>query len=203
MFSFDDFLARAKTRLLPEPAAHWEYGDDDLNVKAQMIPVGVKPQSAAVLVPIILREEPMVMLTQRHAGLSKHAGQIAFPGGRIDQDETPMQAALREADEEVGLASSFVHVLGYLPSYLTVTAYQVAPVVAVVKLGFVQKLQRDEVDDVFEVPLSFLMSSENCQRQSRDWQGVARHYYVFQFGDRHIWGATAGMIRSMHDQLYS
>ena len=203
MFSFDDFLARAKMRLLAEPAAHWDYSDDDLNAKARMIPVGVKPQSAAVLVPIILRDEPLVMLTQRHAGLSKHAGQIAFPGGRIDQDETPMQAALREANEEVGLASSYVQALGYLPSYLTVTAYQVVPVVAVVKLGFVLNLQRDEVDDVFEVPLSFFMSPENCQRQSREWQGVARHYYVYQFGDRHIWGATAGMIRSLHDQLYS
>ena len=203
MFSFDDFLVRAKTRLLSEPAAHWDYSDDDLNAKARMIAVGVKPQSAAVLVPIILREEPMILLTQRHAGLSKHAGQIAFPGGRIDQGETPMQAALREANEEVGLASSYVQVLGYLPSYLTVTAYQVVPVVAVVKLGFMLSLQRDEVDEVFEVPLTFLMSPENCQRQSHNWQGAARHYYFYQFGDRHIWGATAGMIRSLHDSLYS
>ena len=203
MFSFDDFLARAKTRLLPEPAATWNYSDDDMNGKARMIPVGVKPKPAAVLMPIILREAPMVLLTLRHAGLSKHAGQIAFPGGRIDEGETSMQAALREAKEEVGLESSYVQVLGYLPGYLTVTAYQVAPVVAVVNLGFALNLQRDEVDEAFEVPLSFLMSPENCQRQSRDWQGVARHYYVYQFGDRHIWGATAGMIRNLHDQIYS
>ena len=203
MFSFENFLVRAKTRLLAGPAAHWDYSDDDLNAKARMIPVGVTPQFAAVLVPIILRKEPMVMLTQRHAGLSKHAGQIAFPGGRIDQGETPIQAALREANEEVGLVSSHVQVLGYLPSYLTVTAYQVAPVVAVVKVGFELILQRDEVDEVFEVPLSFLMSVENCQQQSQVWQGLTRHYYVYQFGDRHIWGATAGMIRSLHDQIYA
>ena len=203
MFSFDDFLVRAKTRLLREPAAAWDFSDDDLNAKARMIPVGVKPKPAAVLVPIILRKEPMVLLTQRHAGLSKHAGQIAFPGGRIDDGETPMQAALREAKEEVGLESSYVQVLGYLPGYLTVTAYQVAPVVAVVNLGFALNLQLEEVDEAFEVPLSFLMSHENCQRQSRDWHGVARYYYVYQFDDRHIWGATAGMIRSLHDQIYS
>ena len=203
MFSFDDFLVRANAQLLPEPAAIWNYSDDDMNAKARMIPVGVKPKPAAVLVPIVLREEPMVLLTQRHAGLSKHAGQIAFPGGRIDENETPMQAAVREANEEVGLEPTYVQVLGYLPSYLTVTVYQVVPVVALVKPGFALVLQREEVDDVFEVPLSFLMSPENCQRQSRDWQGVARHYYVYQFGERHIWGATAGMIRSLHDQIYS
>lgn len=203
MFSFDDFLVRANAQLLLEPAAIWNYSDDDMNAKARMIPVGVKPKPAAVLVPIILREEPMVLLTQRHAGLSKHAGQIAFPGGRIDENETPMQAAVREANEEVGLEPTYVQVLGYLPSYLTVTVYQVVPVVALVKPGFALVLQREEVDDVFEVPLSFLMSPENCQRQSRDWQGAARHYYVYQFGERHIWGATAGMIRSLHDQIYS
>ena len=203
MFSFDDFLVRANAQLLLEPAAIWNYSDDDMNAKARMIPVGVKPKPAAVLVPIVLREEPMVLLTQRHAGLSKHAGQIAFPGGRIDENETPMQAAVREANEEVGLEPTYVQVLGYLPSYLTVTVYQVVPVVALVKPGFALVLQREEVDDVFEVPLSFLMSPENCQRQSRDWQGVARHYYVYEFGERHIWGATAGMIRSLHDQIYS
>ena len=203
MFSFDDFLVRANAQLLLEPAAIWNYSDDDMNAKARMIPVGVKPKPAAVLVPIVLREEPMVLLTQRHAGLSKHAGQIAFPGGRIDENETPMQAAVREANEEVGLEPTYVQVLGYLPSYLTVTVYQVVPVVALVKPGFALVLQREEVDDVFEVPLSFLMSPENCQRQSRDWQGVARHYYVYEFGERQIWGATAGMIRSLHDQIYS
>ncbi len=202
MFNFEDFLVRARARLLPQPAITWDYSDDDMNAKARMIPVGVKPKPAAVLVPIILRDEPMVLLTQRHAGLSQHAGQIAFPGGRIDDGESPLQAALREAREEVGLVPSSVNWIGYLPSYLTVTAYQVVPVVALLEPGFGLVLQSDEVDEAFEVPLAFLMTPENCQRQSREWQGMMRHYYVYQFANRHIWGATAGMIRSLHDSLY-
>ena len=203
MFSFEDFLARAEVRLFKEPAETWDRSDDDLNAKARMIPEGIKPKHAAVLVPIILRDNPTVLLTQRHAGLSKHAGQIAFPGGRNDVGETPQQAALREAQEEVGLEPSHVQMLGYLPNYLTVTAYQVTPVVALVQPAFTLQLQRAEVDEAFEVPLSFLMNLENCKRQAREWQGVARHYYAYQFGHRHIWGATAGMIRSLHEQLYS
>ena len=203
MFSFEDFLARTEARLLKEPAETWNRSDDDLNAKARMIPEGIKPKHAAVLVPIVLRDNPTVLLTQRHAGLSKHAGQIAFPGGRNDVGETPQQAALREAQEEVGLEPSHVQMLGYLPNYLTVTAYQVTPVVALVQPAFTLQLQRAEVDEAFEVPLSFLMNLENCKRQTREWQGVARQYYAYQFGDRHIWGATAGMIRSLHEQLYS
>ena len=203
MFSFEDFLARTEARLLKEPAETWNRSDDDLNAKARMIPEGIKPKHAAVLVPIVLRDNPTVLLTQRHAGLSKHAGQIAFPGGRNDVGETPQQAALREAQEEVGLEPSHVQMLGYLPNYLTVTAYQVTPVVALVQPAFTLQLQRAEVDEAFEVPLSFLMNLENCKRQAREWQGVARQYYAYQFGDRHIWGATAGMIRSLHEQLYS
>ena len=203
MFSFEDFQTRARTRLLAAPAESWSRSDDDMNAKARMIPDGVKPKPAAVLVPIVVRDEPMVLLTQRHAGLSKHAGQIAFPGGRIDADETPLQAALREAEEEVGLPPALVSLLGYLSNYLTVTAYQVVPVVALVQPGFDLRLQKDEVEEAFEVPLSFLMSEAKCERHSREWNGVARHYYVYQFGVRHIWGATAGMIRSLHDTLYS
>ena len=202
MFNFEDFLARAKERLLFEPALTWDRSDDDLNAKARMIPEGVKAKTAAVLVPIVLRDKPTVLLTLRHAGLSTHGGQIAFPGGRIDEGEQPLAAALREAQEEVGLSPTLATPLGYLPNYLTVTAYQVTPVVAVIEPDFRLALQSDEVDEAFEVPLSFLMSPENCQHQSRKWNGVARHYYVYQFEDRHIWGATAGMIRSLHDQIY-
>lgn len=203
MFNFEDFLARAKTRLLPKPAFAWDRSDDDLNSKARMIPAGVKPKPAAVLVPIVLHDEPTVLLTQRHAGLSNHAGQIAFPGGRINEGEKALAAALREAHEEVGIAPTNVAALGYLQNYLTATAYLVTPVVGLIKPGFNLSLQRDEVDEAFEVPLAFLMSPESRQRQSRDWNGVARHYYVYQFADRHIWGATAGMIWSLHDQIYA
>ena len=203
MFSFEDFQLRAKAKLLQTAADDWDRSDDDLNDKARLIPQGIAASRAAVLVPLVLRTEPTVLLTRRHAGLAKHAGQIAFPGGRIDVGETAQQAALREAEEEIGLAAKFISPLGYLANYLTVTNYLVTPVVAWVAEGFSLQLQREEVDAAFEVPLAFLMDTKNCQRQSRDWNGIARHFYAYQFQDRHIWGATAGMIRSLHETLYA
>ena len=112
MFSFEDFRARAQSHLLKEPAQSWDRSDDDMNEKARMIPQGVPPTPAAVLIAIVKRAEPMVLLTQRHSGLAKHAGQIAFPGGRMDGGETALQAALREAEEEVGLTRRFVEPMG-------------------------------------------------------------------------------------------
>jgi 8-oxo-dGTP pyrophosphatase MutT (NUDIX family) len=201
-FDFADFQARAKARLLPEPPSGWNRSDDDMNERARMIPDGVATKPAAVLVPIILRGEPMVLLTQRHADLSKHAGQIAFPGGRIDAGETALQAALREASEEVGLDSKLVTPLGYLDGFLTITHYVVTPVVALVDAAAVFTAQPQEVDDIFEVPLSFLMDQRNRQIQSRSFQGLARYFYVYPHGERYIWGATAGMIKSLYDRLY-
>jgi 8-oxo-dGTP pyrophosphatase MutT (NUDIX family) len=201
-FDFDDFQVRAKTRLLAEPPIGWNRSDDDMNERARMIPDGVITKPAAVLVPIILRAEPMVLLTQRHADLSKHAGQIAFPGGRVDAGETSVQAALREASEEVGLDSKYVTPLGYLDGFLTITHYVVTPVVALVDPACSFVAQPNEVDDIFEVPLSFLMDARNRQIQSLDFKGLARHFYVYPHGDRYIWGATAGMIKSLHDRLY-
>ncbi|MBG1230953.1 CoA pyrophosphatase [Aestuariivirga litoralis] len=202
MFSFEDFLARAKTHLLAQAPQGWKSSDDDLNASLPMIPEGVEPTPAAVLVAVVTRDEPTVLLTQRHSGLAKHPGQIAFPGGRVDAGETAVQAALREAQEEIGLEPDFSAVLGFLPPYLTVTNYVVTPVVALVQPGFTLSLQQDEVDEAFEVPLSFLMDPANCKRDGREWKGLKRHYYVYQFHQRFIWGATAGMIRNLHDQLY-
>jgi 8-oxo-dGTP pyrophosphatase MutT (NUDIX family) len=168
-----------------------------------LIPEGVVPKAAAVLVPIVKRPDgPTVLLTQRHSGLAKHAGQIAFPGGRMDEGETAIDAALRETEEETGLARSFVSPLGYLDGFLTVTQYLVTPVVALVEEGFALQPQPSEVDDIFEVPLAFLMNPGNRQTQSRDWKGLTRHFYVYPFGERYIWGATAGMIKNLHDRLY-
>lgn len=202
-FDFTDFQSRAKIGLREEPPSGWNRSDDDMNDRVRMIPGGVVPKPAAVLVPIILRAEgPTILLTQRHADLSKHAGQIAFPGGRIDQGETVLQAALRETTEETGLAPEFVRPLGYLDGYLTITQYIVTPVVALVREGFKLQAQPDEVDDIFEVPLSFLMDVKNRQTQSREWKGMTRYFYVYPHGERNIWGATAGMIKNLYDRLY-
>ena len=203
-FDFADFQARAKAGLHLEQPPGWNRSDDDMNDRSRMIPDGVVTKPAAVLIPIILRESgPTVLLTQRHADLSKHAGQIAFPGGRLDADETALQAALRETFEETGLDPEFVSPLGFLDGYLTITQYVVTPVVALVRTGFSLQAQPDEVDDIFEVPLSFLMDVQNRQTQSREWKGMTRHFYVYPHGDRYIWGATAGMIKNLHDRLYN
>jgi 8-oxo-dGTP pyrophosphatase MutT (NUDIX family) len=201
-FNFADFKARAAKHLSAVPPKGWNRSDDDMNDRARMIPDGVVTKPAAVLIPIILRHEPMVLLTQRHADLSKHAGQIAFPGGRVDAGETILQAAKREAEEEVGLAEQFITPLGYLDGYLTITHYMVIPVVALVDAACSFTAQPQEVDDIFEVPLSFLMDPKNRQTQSREWKGMTRHFYVYPHGERYIWGATAGMIKNLHDRLY-
>ena len=202
-FSFDDFKVRAAQHLLVDPPTDWNRSDDDMNERARMIPDGVVTKAASVLIPIILREAgPSVMLTQRTAHLSSHAGQIAFPGGRQDDDESALDAALREAMEETGLKSKFVSPLGYLDGYLTITQFMVTPVVALVREGFDLQAHAHEVDDIFEVPLSFLMNPENCKTQSREWKGMVRHFYVYPHGERYIWGATAGMIKNLYDRLY-
>lgn len=202
-FSKLQFLARAGSRLLAVPPTGWDASDDDMNKKARMIPAGVVPQAAAVLVPIVMRgDELSVLLTQRTAHLSKHAGQIAFPGGRRDGSETPLETALREAEEETGLAAEFVQPLGYLDGYLTVTGYLVNPVVALVQDGFALTPHAGEVAEIFEVPLAFLMDSRNRETHSREWQGLSRKYYAYPFEQRYIWGATAGMIKNLSDRLY-
>ncbi len=203
-FSLADFLARAETHLHKVPPSGWNGSDDDMNERARMIPEGVVPKPAAVLVPIVKRADgPTVLLTQRHSGLAKHAGQIAFPGGRMDAGESVVETALRETEEETGLLRSFVKPIGYLDGFLTVTQYLVTPVVALVEEGFQLAPQPSEVDDIFEVPLGFLMDPANRQTQSRDWKGMTRHFYVYPFGERYIWGATAGMIKNLHDRLFT
>ena len=163
-----------------------------------------KARPAAVLVPIVTRPEgATVLLTQRAAGLAKHAAQISFPGGRIDDtDESELHAALREAEEEIGLAAGFVRPLGFLDAYLTGTGYRIVPVVAEVRPGFTLSLNAHEVDEVFETPLSFLMDPANHQRHAREWQGILRSYYAMPHGDRYIWGATAGILKNLYDRLF-
>jgi 8-oxo-dGTP pyrophosphatase MutT (NUDIX family) len=155
-----------------------------------------------VLVPIVAREQPTILLTERATSLRKHSGQIAFPGGKIDAPgESPLHAALREAHEEIGLDPARVEPLGYLDFYYTVSGYRIAPVVSLVSPPFELRLNPDEVASAFEVPLAFLMLPGNHQRVRREHDG--RRFYAMPFEQRYIWGATAGMIRLLYEKLYA
>ena len=158
---------------------------------------------ASVLIAIIEREQPTVLLTQRTSHLSNHSGQIAFPGGKVDDtDVDAVMAALREAQEEVGLSAEFIQVLGSLPIYTTGSAFIVTPVVALVKPGFTLTPNTGEVADVFEVPLDFLMNPAHHRRHSFTAEGLERQWYSIPYQDvqteRFIWGATAGMLRNFY-----
>ncbi len=158
---------------------------------------------AAVLIPVVDRPEPTVLLTMRTSDLPSHAGQIAFPGGKIDpHDETPLAAAIREADEEIGLDAHLIEPIGYLDLYLTFTGFRILPVLARVIPNYELRINASEVADAFEVPLAFLMNEANHARKSRDWKGVTRHYYEMPFGERYIWGVTAGILRNLYEKVY-
>ncbi len=201
MLSIDDFCTQAPAKLRDSPPLTWNSSDDEMNSKARMIPQGIVPKAAAVLVGVLENKGASLLLTQRTATLSKHGGQIAFPGGRMDAGETPLQAALREAEEETGLDPRYVEPLGYLDGYLTVTGYFVVPVVARILSGFTFTPHAAEVDDIFDVPLSFLLDAKNRETQTREWKGMTRRYYVYPYQQRHIWGATAGMIKNLSDRF--
>jgi 8-oxo-dGTP pyrophosphatase MutT (NUDIX family) len=205
-----EFFALARERLtfdispaLTDPDAPIARGDHDLDPAIRAI-ADIRPiRPAAVLIPVVDHEEPTVLLTLRTAALPSHGGQVAFPGGKIDpDDETPMAAALREAEEEIGLDRGHVEPLGYLDLYLSGTGFRIVPTVARVTPGFTLKVNPGEVEDVFEVPLAFLMGPENHQRHSREWRGMMRTYYAMPFGERYIWGVTAGILRNLYERLY-
>jgi 8-oxo-dGTP pyrophosphatase MutT (NUDIX family) len=161
-----------------------------------------KAKPAAVLVPVVARPGgATLLLTQRAAGLRRHAAQVAFPGGRLDPGETALEAALREAEEEIGLSGRFVRPLGFLDAYLTGTGYRIVPVVAEVEPDAALTLNADEVEEVFETPLAFLVDPANLRREGREWNGIWRSYYAFAYEGRHIWGATAGIIKNLQDRL--
>jgi 8-oxo-dGTP pyrophosphatase MutT (NUDIX family) len=206
-----NFFDRARDRLtldvpraLMDPAAAGARGDLDLNPEMWRR-AGVKAtKPAAVLVPIIDRREPTVLLTLRTAELASHAGQVAFPGGKIDAaDESPVAAALREAREETGLAPALIEPIGYLDLYLTFSGFRILPTVARVAPEFTLALNPREVTETFEVPLEFLMTPANHQRKTRDWNGLVRDYYAIPFESRYIWGITAGILRNLYERVYA
>lgn len=164
------------------------------------------PIHASVLVPIIMHEHPTVLLTERTLHLSTHSGQIAFPGGKADEDDADAAAtALREAWEEVGLDPAFVQVLGLMPHYVTGSAFIITPVIALVQTGFTLTPNSYEVADIFEVPLEFLMNPAHHRRHTFEWEGVRREWFSMPYQEptteRFIWGATAGMLRNFYRLL--
>ena len=204
-----DFFIRARTRLsLDVPAALNDLavagrrGDLDLDPSLWERAGVQATRPAAVLIPVVDRPEPQVLLTLR-TELPSHPGQIAFPGGKIDpHDATPSAAALREAEEEIGLARERIEPIGYLDLYLTFSGFRILPTVARVRPDYRLALNVNEVAEAFEVPLAFLMDAQNHALHSRDWKGIQRKYYAMPFGERYIWGVTAGILRNLYERIY-
>ena len=205
-----EFFARARARLrfevpagLTDASAIPLSGDRGNDRMLEIIAREAPIRPAAVLIPVVDHPQPTVLLTQRSAHLNEHAGQISFPGGKIDPaDASPLDAALREAQEEVGLAREFIDPIGYLDLYGTSFGFRILPTVAKVRPGFKLRVSADEVDDVFEVPLAFLMNPANHQLQSKEFRGMERSFYVMPFEKRYIWGATAGILRVLYERIY-
>ncbi len=178
------------------------HGPSDYDLDPEMfreLAAGARLRPAAVLVPVVLRAEPMVLFTVRSPDLPAHAGQISFPGGKVEErDGSPLETALREAEEEVGLDRRLAEPLGYLDCYRTGTGYEIFPVVAAVDPAFAARPDPREVAEAFEAPLAFLLDSANHRIHSRVLAGRARRFHAMPFGNRFIWGATAGIVKNMY-----
>jgi len=206
-----EFFERARARLtLDVPPALTDHavpaarGDLDLDPSLWERAGVAATRPAAVLVGVVDRPGPTVLLTLRNADLESHAGQIAFPGGKIEaSDASPAAAALREAEEEIGLSREFIDPIGYLDLYGTGLGFRIVPTVARVRPGFKLRINTSEVDDAFEVPLAFLMNPGNHQLIERVVRGVDRRFYAMPWDGRYIWGATAGMLMNLYQRLYA
>jgi 8-oxo-dGTP pyrophosphatase MutT (NUDIX family) len=205
-----DIRRRLETRLSTEPVRRLRpaFGDHDLNPDWQLDAKRqetAKLRDAAVLVPLIDRDDGFhLLLTRRSADLPSHAGQVSFPGGRVQEgDASIADTALRETEEEVGLSRSFIDVMGYMEPYETGTGFAIQPVVAIVRPGFVLRADPREVAEIFDVPFNFVMDPANHQRHHAVWQGRERAYYAMPYGRHYIWGATAGMLVALHRRLFS
>jgi 8-oxo-dGTP pyrophosphatase MutT (NUDIX family) len=204
-----EFFDRARARLRFEvppgltdasvvPVSGDQGTDRMLQILAQEKPI----RPAAVLIPVVDHPRPTVILTQRSAHLNDHAGQISFPGGKIDPtDASPLDAALREAWEEIGLSRDFIEPIGYLDLYGTSFGFRILPTLARIEPGFSLRISAAEVDDAFEVPLSFLMDPANHQLHSKAFRGIERTFYAMPFEERYIWGATAGILRVLYERI--
>lgn len=203
LFSAEDFRRRALTER-EEPERDF-YGDHRLNPESRDWVVRPNLREAAVMITAVDHHDgATLILTKRADHLRKHAGQIAFPGGSIDpEDASPEAAALREMEEEIGLDPAAVEVLGRLPDYSTGSGFRIAPVLGIVQPGFSLSINPVEVDAVFEVPLAFLMDPANHARNSLIFAERERFFYEMPFGERRIWGVTAGVIRTLYERLYA
>jgi len=206
-FSAEAFAARIAPHLVDEPSrlpAVAPYGDTTLNPSLAEGMAGRRLRDAAVLVGIVTHPgEARLILTQRTEHLSSHAGQVAFPGGKIDREDSgPVETALREAEEEIGLDRDFVAPLGCFSPYASNSGFRIVPVVALVRPGAELRANPQEVADVFEVPLGFLMTGANHRVAHRVWQGRTRYFYEMPFGDRYIWGVTAGILRRIYERTW-
>ncbi|WP_375464677.1 CoA pyrophosphatase [uncultured Methylobacterium sp.] len=205
-----DFLARAAAGLSREPPGPDDptsnpRGDHSFEPDGRAAIPPPPHRRAAVLVPVVARSNGLfVVLTQRAGHLRDHSGQVALPGGKIEpHDVTPLAAALREAEEEIGLDPECVRMLGYLDPYLSATGFLVVPVIGLIDSEAVLAPSPAEVDAIFEVPLTVLMDPARYHLRSREWQGRARRFYAVPYGDRLIWGVTAGILHNLRDRLLS
>ena len=210
-FDADEVFRRIAERVIPtldidalDRAVVPPFGDHSLNEWTIAPDFLAGARAAAVLIPLVHRPEGVsVLLTRRTDRLRTHAGQIAFPGGGIDQgDADPAAAALREAEEEIGLDPTRVAVLGHLGAYLTRTGFRIIPVVARVEPPFTLRLNAAEVAEAFEVPFAAVMDAGSYLVRQREWMGIQRSFYAIEHGSRLIWGVTAGILRVLYERLY-